>query len=867
MSDLNQNCLNKGKNKFRFLIWLPLIGMLISCSAERKNLVSKTFHNTTARYNAYFIAREKMREVEAAVVSAHKNNYNEILRVYPDIDTTTISSVKTQLEECIKMSSIAIQRHKNSKWVDDSYVLVGKSRYYTGDYANAIQTFKFVNTKGEDDNARHEALVNLMRTFIDAKEESNAIAVSDFLKKENLNKQNQTELYLTRAYLYQKREDYDNVVANLVEAAPLLKKNQGKARIYFIIGQIYQHLDFTAEAYNYYKESLKYNPEYELSFYTRLYMYQVYNFNKSNDVKKVRKHFVKLLKDSKNKEFKDKIYYEMAEFEVKQENLDKAIQHYNSSIQASTKNPRQKAYAYLRLGEIYYEQKKDYELAKLYYDSTISVLPKDEKEYSKIEERQIVLKDFVDQLNIISFQDSLLTLSKLDSAELSVLIDKEIEKEEAKKKKEAGKPKRGGSNSLNEGDNIFAGSEGVGEGNSSEGSWYFYNMNAVGAGQTEFRRIWGNRALEDNWRRSNKESTNDFESTEGSAIAENVEDQPAGPTSAELAKESFIKQIPYKEEDKKVALDKIEKAYFRLGNIYNFDLQEKVNAAGTFETLLERFPSVENEPEVLYLLFLIYKELEDDRYLKYKELVLKEHPNSTYARIIKNPNYKQESELANEKIKVLYKEAFKHYQNGQFDESKEFISKAVSDFPETDFRDNLKLLEILIIGKTENIHNYQFALGKFIKDYKDSDLVPYANKLLKASEDLIKKIAAEKGAQYIEYFDQNHFLILVYKPEGNLADELPKKIESFNEENFSANNLKTANLRFDDERSIIIITEFKDRVQALEYYNKFNNENKFIKEATMSDLNNFVISKDNFQIFYKTKDFKNYMSFFQKHYN
>jgi len=446
------------------------------------------------------------------------------------------------------------------------------------------------------------------------------------------------------------------------------------------------------------------------------------------------------------------------------------------------------------------------------------------------------------------------------------MIDKEIEKEEAKRKKEEVKTKKGGgsSSSLRNNDNVFA-NEGVSNA-ASGGNWYFYNNTAVGAGQNEFARIWGNRKLEDNWRRSNKEAVPVFAQGDNAQQQTETLETNEGLAAGAAAKENLLMQIPYKDSEKKVALDKIEKAYFRLGNIYNFDLHEKVNAGETFETLLERFPDIENEPEVLYLLFLIYKELEDKKYLVYREKVLSSYPNSTFAKIILNPNFKQESDIANEKIKVIYKDAYAQYHNGDYDASKQILSVALNDYPETDFRDHLRLLEILLIGKTENVHNYQFALKNFVKDYKESELVPYAQKLLKASEDLLKRIVAEKGAQYIEYFDQNHFLIIMYKPEGNLSDQLPQKVDTFNENNFSGTDLKVANLKFDDERSLIIITEFKDRNQALKYYEKINAEKVIPADERNENLDNFVISKDNFQIFYKTKDFKNYISFFQKHY-
>ena len=68
------------------------------------------------------------------------------------------------------------------------------------------------------------------------------------------------------------------------------------------------------------------------------------------------------------------------------------------------------------------------------------------------------------------------------------------------------------------------------------------------------------------------------------------------------------KQIPRTEEQKKEALKKIEDAYFNLGDIYYFKLLENDNAIASYHKLLERFPETEYEPEVLYKLYLIYKE-------------------------------------------------------------------------------------------------------------------------------------------------------------------------------------------------------------------------------------------------------------------
>ena len=94
------------KNLLTYIILLFGL-LLLGCSSEKKNIASKTFHNTTARYNAYFIAKQRMQEVEDAINTSHKNNFNEFLKVFSDVDSSVIRSMDAQLEDCVKKASNA----------------------------------------------------------------------------------------------------------------------------------------------------------------------------------------------------------------------------------------------------------------------------------------------------------------------------------------------------------------------------------------------------------------------------------------------------------------------------------------------------------------------------------------------------------------------------------------------------------------------------------------------------------------------------------------------------------------------------------------------------------------------------------------
>lgn len=815
-----------------------------------------------------FIAKEKILEIENSIAQGYQWNYNKILPVFPQFDSTDAAGFTQLTEDCIEKASIAIQRHPNSKWIDNSYNLVGKARFYSMDFPNAIETFKYVNTNGEGDDERHEALISLMRTFVEAGELNNAEAVSDFLKREKLNKQNLKTLYLNRGYLYQKREDYSNMVSNLNRAEPLLAARDEPARIQFIIGQVYQELGFESEAYNNYNQCLKNNPPYELSFYAKLNMAQVTELANPSDLKKVRKYFRGLLTDEKNKEYKDKVYYEMGNFEMKQGNLKEAIGFYEESIRASVNNNRQKAYSYLSLSEIYYDSLADYRKSKLYYDSTLQNMPKDEEIYAAIEERQQILAEFVKQIDIIETNDSLLYLASLDTASLYEVLDMYIadqtEKEEERKRKEKEKKDRSTSFSVfdqNQGNLIST--------SSNDATWYFYNSTAISQGTAEFNQRWGNRVLEDNWRRSSKEQTiiANANPTENNVNEKDNNKESDDTKENSLSRESLIATIPYDESRQSKLLAEVEEALYQLGTIYYFQLKEKQSSAVTFEQLLSRFPETTYAPEVLYELYLIYEDLgqPNDR-LRNREALLTNYPESIYAKLILNPNYREESKAISSQLKKVYEKCYAQYQQGQYEKALASLNTSLEEHPDNEFSDNLELLKILIIGKTSDIYKYQYELNNFIKNFSESELTPYAQTLVKASEDYQINLFNSAKAKFVQDFDQKHYFVLVYEPEGDMAEKVPELMDQFIESNFNDSNLVVGNLILDADKSIILVNEFADRSSAESFYDAFNAGNELLEAFVSTKFDNFVVTYDNFNIFYQTKDVGAYMKFFKENY-
>jgi tetratricopeptide (TPR) repeat protein len=849
----------------RIVLFLCLVACLyfLACSPESTSWAGRVFNNTTAHYNGYFYAKDGIARIEKTIRQNHQDDYNQILWLFPRLDSVKAKSYDKEIQEVIKMASIAIQRHPKSKWVDDSYLVVGKARLYSFDWGNAIQTFKYVNNPKvtSDKNMRHLALIWLLRTYIEHREFNNAETVIDYLKKEQLNRTNRKFFLLHAAYYHQVRGDLNGLIQYLSEAAPLLNKRDKPGRIYFIMGQVYQSLGFEFEAYNFYQKCLATHPVYETDFYARLYMAQVAEISRSRDLTQARKSFKKLLTDAKNRDFKDKIYYELGLFEEKQGNLKEAITNYNLALRSGN-NPLVKGDAYLRLGHVYFDSLRKFSLAKDYYDSAVRTLPPGRKDYPEIKKRQETLNEFIKHYTTIRWNDSLLYLATLDTISLRKLVENSTNQNQA----DAPVEKRSRSRSTVN-NTVMQKPDAQSDPFASTGSWYFSSVSTVANGRTEFNRIWGSIPLEDNWRTRSRSTSATSVVRANSAIVEtpSVAKNNLPVDRSDEALQKLMEQIPYTAEQKKKALREIEESLFALGDIYYYKLHETQNAIEVFEQLLTRFPGSVYEPEVLYKLYLILKEINPERSTAYLHKLDEEHPESVFTRLAHNPNYMAETAAAEERQKQLYKKAYEYFLQNEFLEAGRFIREA-KKLEETAFTPHLELLEIMIEGKNGDTEKYVNLLKEFMEQHKGTDLHDFAKNLLEAAR-LMANGKSDKSANlYTRLIEEPHYFILAFSPREHVGASAMTFLQAFNANHFRELHLKVSRTELNDAFSMILVSDLPRLSTAIEYYRLASE-----KLNAQTDLRNFkfytfVISKGNFNTLYRTHRLNEYLEFFAQVY-
>ncbi|SFQ33327.1 hypothetical protein SAMN04515668_1953 [Hymenobacter arizonensis] len=739
------------------------MGLGAAGCASDKNLVAHAFNNVAARDNAYFLAREKLHETEEKLYASRINDYNQTLPLFPTLDSLTVRANRADLNDIIKKASMPIQHRPGSDWTDDAYILVGWARFYQMQFGDAALTFKYVNSTSKDPNAKHEALIGLMRTFVAEGEFESAKAVSDLLDKEAGRPEDARQLFLTRADYYIRTDQPAKAIPQLERAIPLIERKNERSRTRYVLAQLYQDAGENKKAYEQLDQILARNPPYELDFQSKLMLSQVSELT-PKDRLRLNKTFANLLKDTKNKDYRDKIYYEMARLNYREKNYPEALRLLRESIRATTSNNLQKSYTYLLAGRIYYEELQKYRLAAAYYDSTVQSMSKEAKTYAAIKERSDILTEFAKQYTIVETQDSLQALARLSPEALDQQLNLYADAEIAAKAKEearlaalqkasdratelASRTTSSGSSGL-PGNNLPSNDLSTFDPTATAGAqWYFDNPATLGTARADFIRKWGDRQLQDNWRISSQASNSpSTPATAGLPVAQSSRsmnelnarraDSAAVALAADpqAAKQGLVAQyrnnLPLTPELLKVSDTQVEAALYELAGIYKEQLKEREKGFDTYEKQVTRYPRGEHAPDAYYLLYLHYKGLPDAaKMAQYAAALQREFPTSIYAKLIADPLYREHQLALHNAVASRVDSAFTHYKKQEFTKAKAVLARTEKKYPKSDLADRVAYLNTLLVIRTQPPTAARTAVEKFYKDYPDSPLVPQAQAL------------------------------------------------------------------------------------------------------------------------------------------
>jgi tetratricopeptide (TPR) repeat protein len=876
--------------KYRIYTILCLLGILASCTQYKNKFINRAYHNLTAHYNVYFYAKESIKDGVLKLETANKEDYTKLLPVFIYGTKETAKNIFPEMDRAIKKASLCIQKHaikdkqtkveipNTGKWIDDSWIAIGKAHFYKREFFASIEALEYVQSVYKS-KQKYEAWVWLIKNYNELNTLTQSLNYINLIKNDKkFPPEYKGHFEALYAEFYIKQGAYDDAIKHLELSIKFTKEKSYKARYHFILGQLYEMKEEHQKAKIHYQLAIKNKPVYDMVFYAKMRSSLMEKDPAS--IERAKKELNAMLKDIKNEDFKDVIYYTLGQMEEKEDHPDKAFDDYRYSVRTSTNNQQQKARSLLRLADMSFD-KENYTAAAGYYDSTVAIIKEDFPDYQDIVAKKKSLNTLVTYVTTIHNEDSLQRLAAMDSLSRNRVIRQIIAGVIANEKKAAeAKQNQANSNSgfVGSPNSPFAPTQPAGTGS---GAWYFYNPMLKAQGLNDFYKRWGqNRKNEDNWRRSNKAANLD-QLTDNTNTSEKKDSLKKGGDSS-VAKTNDKHQVEYYLKDlplTKAALDTSNKhmleAYYALGSLYREQLNNSRKSAETFEAMNNRFPKNVYEAPSYYQMYLIYLiQKEQSKAQRAKELLLTSYPNSDYAKIINDPSFAQSASAKKNEIENYYVQTYEMFREKKYADVHTRSSDAIIRFGKNDFTAKFAYLKALSGGYLYGIDSLEQGLRVVTIKYNTSEVYDQAKAML----DAVKKqkhtlTAADTATQapgnvpagnYVYNEDAPHYVLVILN-ETRQGEAMKSALSDFNNQFFSTSRYDLLSIPKGDKVMIAIRT-FKNKDDAMDYYNFLLSKPDVFKAIDKKDYTIYAISADNVGVLLKKESIEDYRTFFNAKY-
>jgi len=684
--------------------------LLTACGSTKLNTAQSRFYQAfVTRFNTYHNGHEAYKEGVASQEKAHKDNYMEIIPLFPVSKESTRSAGGGSFDKAIEKSQKAIKLHsiktkpkrkagktlseKDKQWLakkeynpflHNAWMLMGKAQFQKGEFLEAATTFSYITRLySEEPDIVAEARMRMAQCYAELEWNYEAEHLFAQVGRDSVPYRLADEYEAMMASHLLKQERFEEALPYLEKAVKRSgRTKKQKMREYYLLGQIHKHVGNRQQAYEAFRKVIRQNPPYELEFNARIQQTETVS---GSTAPKMMKTLKRMAKDPNNKDYLDQVYYAMGNIYLAQRDTVNAIAQYEKGAEESTRSGVEKGILLLQLGQIYWER-AEYVDAQRCYGEAIGLIDKEHKQYDVVNLRSTILDELVEHTVAIDLQDSLQHLATLPEEELYVVIDNIIAEvirleEEAKKAEEEAALMAQREEALGAAQAKGPQMNTPQATGASDNSWYFYNTQLVAQGKKDFQQKWGRRKLEDNWRRANKSVLADetFEEVNYDEEDELLADSIASDSTSVALPDSivtdthdrmyYLQQIPFTEEQMMESNAILQEALFNAGIIYKDKLEDFPLAENTLGRLNRQFPDYERTDEVYYNLFLMYSRWKRwDEAERYRTLLTEQYPYSDYTITINDPDFMTSAIHGKHIEDSLYAATYAAYMDGRLGE-------------------------------------------------------------------------------------------------------------------------------------------------------------------------------------------------------
>ncbi len=757
------------------IIAVILLSLLAGCALEKETKFNRAMQNLTAHYNILFNANDLLRQKQEIYEAGYIDAYDQLLSVYPDTTAHTAAADK-ELDAAITKANTIISTKEQSHYIGDAYLVLGKANFLYGHYFNSTEFFKYVTLSyPKNEDLVQEARVWEARSLLNLNQLPQAKTLIDSaLQHVNPKKNITADVYATALQYHVDAAQYTPAETMAKLAVKYAGSKRQRLRWTFLLAQLQELNKEPQDAYKNYTSVVKSNAPFELAFNADLNRIRLEDTKANRSLTRMGR-LRELLHDDKNADFIDQIYYQMALLYLADNDIDNAIKNLQLSVRYSTKNQNQKGLAYLRLADISFKNKGDYVKAKKYYDSTLTNLSPNYPDYTLIQRKSNNLQVLADRLQLISHEDTLQTLAKLNEADRAKRIDEMVARHTLQAQAAA---LSAGPDPLN---NAYNNANGQGLNTGGTSSFYFYNANSISQGFTDFKRVWGNRKLEDNWRRSKRTdgditaNTSGALSTDPDAVPQQAQ-KSSDDISAGFYRQSLVQNIPLTPQKLDQSNQRIYNAYTDIANFYRDILGDKKEAIAAYEDILNRYPNDPNKPAVYYNLYRLYSDINPAKSEEYKNLILKNYPGNLYAKVIMDPDYSKKMDTRDVELNAQYNHVYDLYTKHKYAEVKEKADSLLRVYPNNALSAQLAYLGAISNGHQEKLEPFRDELLAVTNKYPNDRLItPLINQHIVYIEANKQKMAAREFALVDNDPNEEPFIPATVPQQLAVSQPVPKQ--------------------------------------------------------------------------------------------
>ncbi len=713
------------RNTIKYITIILTATMVVSgCSRKKDRFLNRNWHALNTKYNVLYNGNLALQDGLSTIESTYNDNFWEILPIerlnvtdafafLPEQENPAFERAEEKAVKAVQTHGMNIRGKEKNPQIDEAYLLLGKSRYYSGRFIPALEAFNYILFKYPASSNINAA--KIWRAKTNLRLENEAIALDNLNKlitRDDLSKDNIVEASTTLAQLYINQGTLDSALVYLQSAAEITKNNALKGRLYFIEGQLFNQKAERDSAQLAFQKVIDLNRKVPRAYRVNAMLEQLKNFDyNEGDLEALNQQLASMELNRENRPFLDRIYHVVANHHNILNKDSLAVEYYNKSLRADSQDAFLKAKNYNTIADIYFDDSA-YSLAGTYYDSTLIHYQKNTKPYRAVKKRLDNLQDVILYESIAQTNDSILRLTAMNDDEVEAFFQRVIDRlKQAEEQRQQAQ-----SNAL------LASKNAATTPTDPKGGFYFYQPTTVAFGKNEFINIWGERPLEDNWRWSNKTIlTSSSQTADNNAKNQQNKDL--------LTTAYYIDQIPKDPTE----IDSISKArnfaYYQLGLIYKNKFKDYERSRERLEFLLNQKVEERLVLPVRYNLYKVYELMANQPMARQmKQQIIRDYPTSRYAQILQNPTAILDADQQSPKAR--YEALYKLFENNQYQRVIEGCDAEITRFEGDEMVPKFELLKSTASGRLYGYERYKKGLNYIALNYPNSREGKQASEML-----------------------------------------------------------------------------------------------------------------------------------------